>query len=203
MGMLEAMNHARSPFLMSPDDTALWVIDVQTKLLPLVQDHECVLWNISRLLEAGCSMGVHVAATEQYPQALGKTVDQLKPHIEGALAKTAFSCGEVEPLVADLASRKRSKLLLMGLETHICVQQTALDMLARGYDVYLAADAMSSRSRLDHRVALNRVAAAGGVITTTEAILFEWCRVAEGPAFKTIRPLVRQPSPMIHTEEQD
>ena len=176
------MNLPRSPFLMSPGDTALWVVDVQTKLLPLVQDHARVVWNIGRLLEAACGLGVHVAATEQYPQALGSTVDELQGQIEGALAKIAFSCAQVEPL-------------LVGLETHICVQQTALDMLSRGYDVYLAADAMSARSRFDHRIALNRMAAAGGVITTTEAILFEWCQIATGSAFEHIRPLVQQKPP--------
>jgi nicotinamidase-related amidase len=189
------MNLPRSPFLMSPGDTALWVVDVQTKLLPLVQDHARVVWNIGRLLEAACGLGVHVAATEQYPQALGSTVDELQGQIEGALAKIAFSCAEVEPLVADLEARALPKLLLVGLETHICVQQTALDMLSRGYDVYLAADAMSARSRFDHRIALNRMAAAGGVITTTEAILFEWCQIATGSAFEHIRPLVQQKPP--------
>ena len=140
-------------------------------------------------------MGVHIAATEQYPEALGSTVDELKPHIQGALAKIAFSCAEVKPLVADLEARTLPKLLLVGLETHICVQQTALDMLARGYDVYLAADAMSARARVDHRIALDRVAAAGGVITTTESILFEWCQIAQGPAFEQLKPLVRQSPP--------
>ena len=195
MVMLHAMNSPRSPFLMSPGDTALLVIDVQTKLLPLVLDQKRVLWNISRLLEAAKGMGVHIAATEQYPEALGSTVDELKPHIQGALAKIAFSCAEVEPLVADLEARLLPKLLLVGLETHICVQQTALDMLARGYDVYLAADAMSARARVDHRIALDRVAAAGGVITTTESILFEWCQIAQGPAFEQLKPLVRQSPP--------
>ena len=195
MVMLYAMNSPRSPFLMSPGDTALLVIDVQTKLLPLIVDQKRVLWNISRLLEAAKGMGVHIAATEQYPEALGSTVDELKPHIQGALAKIAFSCAEVEPLVADLEARLLPKLLLVGLETHICVQQTALDMLARGYDVYLAADAMSARGRVDHRIALDRVAAAGGVITTTESILFEWCQIAQGPAFEQLKPLVRQSPP--------
>ena len=195
MVMLYAMNSPRSPFLMSPGDTALLVIDVQTKLLPLIVDQKRVLWNISRLLEAAKGMGVHIAATEQYPEALGSTVDELKPHIQGALAKIAFSCAEVEPLVADLEARLLPKLLLVGLETHICVQQTALDMLARGYDVYLAADAMSARGRVDHRIALDRVAAAGGVITTTESILFEWCQIAQGPAFEQLKHLVRQSPP--------
>ena len=195
MVMLHAMNSPRSPFLMSPGDTALLVIDVQTKLLPLVLDQKRVLWNITRLLEAANGMGVHIAATEQYPDALGSTVDELKPHIQGAFAKIAFSCAEVEPLVADLEARLLPKLLLVGLETHICVQQTALDMLARGYDVYLAADAMSARGRVDHRIALDRVAAAGGVITTTESILFEWCQIAQGPAFEQLKPLVRQSPP--------
>ena len=133
MVMLHAMNPPRSPFLMSPGDTALLVIDVQTKLLPLVKDQEQVLWNITRLLEAARGMGVHIAATEQYPDALGSTVDELKSHIQSALPKIAFSCAEVEPLIADLEARGLPKLLLVGLETHVCVQQTALDMLCLLY----------------------------------------------------------------------
>ena len=193
--MLQVMNQSRSPFLMSPGDTALWVIDVQTKLLPLIEERDFVQWNISRLLQGAAGLGVHVVATEQYPEALGGTVDALKPHISQAYPKIAFSGAAVDPLVADLETRGLTKLLLAGLETHICIQQTALDMLAQGYDVFLAADAMHSRSPRDHRIALDRISAAGGVITTTESVLFEWCRIAEGPAFKCIQSLVLEPPP--------
>ena len=193
--MLSAMNQSRSPFLMSPGDTALWVIDVQTKLLPLIEQGDSVVWNISRLLRGAASLGVHVAATEQYPEALGKTVPELAPHLAQPHPKLTFSCALVESLVADLEARDIPKVLLAGLETHICVQQTALDMLARGYDVFLVADAMHSRYTLDHQLALDRVAAAGGVITTTESILFEWCQVAKGQAFKQIRPLILEQTP--------
>jgi len=193
--MLPAMNQSRSPFLMSPDDTAFWVIDVQTKLLPLIEERDLVRWNIARLLKGAAGLGVHIAATEQYPEALGNTVDALKTHISQPYPKRAFSCAAVEPLVAELKTHGLTKLLLAGLETHICVQQTALDMLAQGYDVFLAADAMHSRSQLDHRIALDRLSAAGGVITTTESILFEWCRIAEGPAFKLIQSLVLEAPP--------
>lgn len=193
--MLHPMNPSRSPFLMSPGDTALWVIDVQTKLLPLIQEPDIVCWNIIRLLKGAAGLGVHTAATEQYPEALGGTIDALKPHISQAYPKRAFSCAAVEPLVAELKTQGLTKVLLAGLETHICVQQTALDMLAEGHDVFLAADAMQSRTPLDHRIALDRVSAAGGVITTTESILFEWCRIAEGPRFKLIQSLVLEPPP--------
>ena len=189
------MNSLRSPLLMSPADTALWVVDVQDKLLPLVQDAPRVAWNIGRLLEAASAMGVHIAATEQYPQALGGTVAELARWIGNPLPKKSFSCAEVTELVADLEAHQRSKLLLVGLETHVCIQQTALDMLAHGYHVYLAADAVNARGPLDHQVALDRIAAAGGIITTTEAVLFEWCQIATGSAFDCIRPLVRQNPP--------
>ena len=189
------MSAARSPLLMSPDETALWVVDVQDKLLPLVKNPSHVAWNIGRILEAASGMEIQIATTEQYPEALGSTIAELARWTDNAFSKKSFSCAAVEPLVTQLESQRRTKLLLVGLETHVCIQQTALDMLAQGYHVFLAADAMSARSESDHQVALDRIAAAGGVITTTEAILFEWCQVATGAAFELIKPLVRQTPP--------
>jgi nicotinamidase-related amidase len=185
----------RSPLLMSRGETALWVIDVQEKLIPLIPEHETILWNIRRLLEAAHTLEVFVAASEQYPQGLGPTVAELTPLLGDIPTKTAFSCARVESLLADLSAREIRKLLLTGIETHVCIQQTALDMLAAGLEVHVAADAVGARGRLDHRVALERMEAAGAVITTTEAVLFEWCEVAGTPEFKVISGLVRQTAP--------
>ena len=116
------MSTARSPLLMSPEETALWVVDVQDKLLRLVNNPSYVAWNIGRLLEAASGMDIQIAATEQYPEALGGTVADLAQWIDSAFSKKSFSCAAVKPLVAQLESQRRTKLLLVGIETHVCIQ---------------------------------------------------------------------------------
>jgi nicotinamidase-related amidase len=107
------------------------------------------------------------------------------------LDKLAFSCGGCPAAIDEFRQRGRHKILVAGIETHVCVAQTVMDLLADGYRVYVAADAVGSRSTIDHDVALRRMETAGATITTTEAALFEWCEVAGTAQFKQISALVR------------
>jgi len=186
---------ARSPELMNADDTALLVVDVQEKLIPVIENGTLIQWNISRLLQAADTLDVPSAATEQYPQGLGHTVipnATLPPTIEG---KTMFSCRETASIFANWAEAGIRKILICGIETHVCIQQTTMDLLAEGFRIYLTTDALGARHHHDHQIALRRMESSGAVLTTTEAAMFEWCETAKHDAFKTISGLVRQDPP--------
>lgn len=191
----------RSPELMSRDDTALLVVDVQQRLLPSIQHGPRLVWNVRRLIDAARILGLDLAATEQYPQGLGATVPELAERLaasvgqSGIPSKLAFSCGERGEIFRRWAGLGRPKVLLAGIETHVCVQQTALDLLGDGFRVYIAVDAVGSRFEVDYRTALRRMESAGATLTSTEAAIFEWCERAGTPEFKQISRLVREPAP--------
>jgi nicotinamidase-related amidase len=187
---------SRSPELMSRSDSALLVVDVQEKLVPAIHASARVIWNVRRLIDGAKLLGLPVVASEQYPQGLGPTVAELASRLEDRPAKLFFSCRELPELFAGLRQRNIEKLLVCGIETHVCIQQTVLDLLADGWRVYVAADAVGSRYELDHRTALRRLECSGAVLTTTEAALFEWCQVAGTPEFKQISRLVRETPPV-------
>lgn len=195
--MLLAMNAPlpRSPEMMSVGETALLVVDVQEKLIRLIPGHERLVWNIRRLLDGAMLLGVPAAGTEQYPQGLGGTVEPLRSRLGEIPAKLAFSCGECRELFAQWQAAGLWKVLVVGIEAHVCVQQTVLDLLAAGWRVYIAADAVGSREPYDREIALRRLESAGATLTTTEAALFEWCAAAGTPAFKQISQLVRESPP--------
>jgi nicotinamidase-related amidase len=185
----------RSPELMNREDSALLVVDMQVKLLELIPDRARIVWNTRRLLDAAATLGVPFSATEQYPDKLSPTEPELKKRIGPAPDKLAFSacvCGEI----FDRWRRdNRFRVLVCGIETHVCVLQTALDLVATGFEPYLAIDAVGTRYATDHETALRRMESAGIVLTTTETAMFEWCRTADTPEFKRISALVKEPRP--------
>ena len=185
----------RSPVLMSRHDTVLLVVDVQEKLLPHIADHERVLWNVRRLIDGAKLLGLPVLATEQYPKGLGRTVDPLAGRLPEIQSKMTFSCGGCPGILAGLPERGIHKILTVGIEAHVCVQQTVLDLLADSYSVYVAVDAVGSRFACDLETSLRRMDSAGAVLTTTESALFEWCATAEIREFKKISALVRERLP--------
>ncbi len=185
----------RSGELMSTGDTALLVIDVQEKLIGAIADHQRIVWNISRLIDGAQLLGVPVLATEQYPRGLGHTVAELAQRLEAIPDKVMFSCREcAEPILA-LRDRGVRRILLTGIETHVCIAQSALDLMAAGFRVYLPVDALGARGLLDHQTALGRLDSAGATLTSTEAALFEWCEQAGTPEFKKISELVKASLP--------
>lgn len=180
------------PHLMSAGDTGLLVIDVQDKLMALIPGAEQVIRNIAFLIDAARALNMPVQATEQYPRGLGPTVPELAQRIPERPEKLAFSCCAIRAVVEQFQRQARPKLLLAGIETHVCVQQTALDLLNEGFRVYVATDAVASRYDVDREFALRRMEQAGAVLTTTEAAAFEWVGRAGTPEFKVISKLVQQ-----------
>lgn len=185
----------RSPELMSRDDTAVLVVDVQEKLVPVIADSRRVVWNIGRLIDGANLLGLPVAATEQYPRGLGHTVTELAARLSDIPEKLTFSCRECAEIFQRFQQQGRYKILVAGIEAHVCVQQTVLDLLGEGFRVFVAADAIGSRFALDETMAVRRMESAGATITTTEAALFEWCEVAGTPEFKAISRLVQEQAP--------
>ena len=174
---------------LDPATSTLCVIDVQEKLLPVVAAAEVVIDRCGRLAAAAALLGVPAILTEQYPRGLGPTAPALAGRLPPAVSKLAFSCCGSDAFVAALPATAAT-VVLAGLETHVCVAQTALDLLARGLGVFVAVDAVASRHAIDHEFGLRRLEASGAVLTTSEAVLFEWCRSAEHPQFQAVRRLV-------------
>jgi nicotinamidase-related amidase len=177
---------------MSALDTGLLVIDVQEKLVPLIFDSAALVRNIAFLLDVAKLVGVPAQCTEQYPRGLGSTVAELLPHLPERPDKVAFSSCAV-PAIADTFHRlARPKVVVTGIETHVCVLHTALDLLAANFRVFVAVDAVGARYRLDHDIALRRLEQAGAVLTTTEGAAFEWMGAANHPRFKEVSRLVQE-----------
>ncbi|MFM7208132.1 MAG: hydrolase [Planctomycetaceae bacterium] len=175
---------------LSAPRSMLCVVDVQERLVPAVLDGGLVVDRCRRLAEAARLLGVPTVVTEQYRKGLGGTVPELAGLLPAPLEKLTFSCCGAEGFATAIPTGV-VQVVLCGLETHVCVTQTALDLLAEGYGVFVAVDAVSSRHALDRDVALRRLEAAGVVVTTTEAVLFEWCHTAAHPQFQAVRMLVR------------
>ncbi|MGQ9576969.1 MAG: isochorismatase family protein [Thermoguttaceae bacterium] len=185
----------RSPELMSRADTALLVVDVQEGLAPVSAHCRRVVWNIRRLIDGARLLGLPVMGTEQYPDGLGPTLSELAERLGPVSSKLTFSCGGCPELFEKLEKRGVFKVLVCGMEAHVSVQQTVLDLLANGWRVYVAVDAVGSRYEVDYRTALSRMDSAGATLTTTEAALFEWCDAAGTPEFKQISRLAREEPP--------
>lgn len=174
---------------LSAGTSMLCVIDVQERLVPAMTDGLTAVARCQRLIEAASLLGLPVVATEQYRKGLGATVPELARLLPPPLEKVSFSCWGAEGFCAAIPEAV-GQVVLCGLEAHVCVAQTALDLLAAGYGVFLGVDAITSRHQADRDVALRRLEAAGAVLTTSEAILFEWCRSASHPQFQAVRRLV-------------
>jgi isochorismate hydrolase len=170
------------------------IVDIQVKLSMAMpaDDMKNVIKNSSVLLQAANLMAIPVIVTEQYPQGLGETVQDLAQYLlkSKPIAKTAFSaCGE--PKFNQQLHHDKSQIILAGMETHICVLQTALDLFAQGKQVFVVEDAVISRDANNKSNALKRLRSAGCVITNTESVLFEWLGDANHEDFKALSKLIR------------
>jgi nicotinamidase-related amidase len=177
---------------MSPADTGLLVVDVQEKLMVKIAAAAAVIRNIAFLIDAARLLGMPVQATEQYPRGLGSTVSELAKRLPDRPDKVAFSCCAIPAVVDNFQRAGRPKVVLAGIETHVCVLHTALDLLARDFRVYIAVDTVASRFVLDQDVALRRLERAGVILTTSEGAVFEWTGTAGSPHFKEISRLVQE-----------
>ncbi len=173
--------------------TGLLIIDIQERINAVMKFRERVVKNTAKLINGVNIMNVPIFITEQYRKGLGPTekliLDALmKPEI---VEKLNFSCCAALPLMEQLRKKIIKQVVVCGIETHVCVLQTCLDLLAEGFQVHLVSDAISSRRKLDHEAAIDRMQQAGIILTTTEAVLFELLERAGTPEFKQISQLVK------------
>ncbi len=180
------------PTQLSARETALLVIDVQEKLMVKIPTAAAITRNIAFLLDAAVLLEVETAATEQYPKGLGPTVKALADRLPNRPDKLAFSSCAAPGLVDGFRAKGRTKIVLVGIETHVCVLHTTLDLLAANFQVYLAVDALASRYTIDYETALRRLEKAGAILTTVETCAFEWMGGSNHPQFKAVSALVQE-----------
>ncbi len=185
----------RSPLLMNRAESALLVVDIQERLLPAQPQGTRVVWNARRLLDGAKALNVRVAGTEHVPAKMGPTAPLLAERLPEPHTKAAFSCVACEELVQAWQDGGVRHVVLVGLETHICIAQTALDLLSAGFEPKVVVDAVGSRFTVDHKAALRRLDASGVTLVTTEAVLCEWCETSADPAFRTISALTKEKAP--------
>lgn len=179
--------------MLKRETTVLLLVDIQGKLAQLMHEKASLFENLQKLVKGIRALEVPVLWVEQNPAGLGPTIPEvadLLPDLR-PMAKMSFSaCGEPR-FVSALAETGRKQVLIAGIETHICVYQTAVDLLAAGHAVHVVADAVSSRSAVNKAIGIEKMNAAGAVLTSVETALFELLRVAQGDAFKAIAGIVK------------
>ena len=178
--------------MLKKDNALLVFIDVQGKLSERVDGSETLFSNLHRLLQGMNTLGVPVIVTEQIPEKLGPTREEFQAFIsDPAISKSSFSCCGEPKFMEAFASFQKRQAILIGIETHVCVYQTALDLLEEGIEVFVVADAVSSRSPENKQLALQAMRDAGVKIIPTEAVLFALLRDAADPHFKELLGLIK------------
>jgi nicotinamidase-related amidase len=170
---------------------ALLVVDVQDKLLELIPERDRVVANTVGLVQGARALGLPVWATEQYPRGLGPSTAAIAELVPERSAKTTFHCCAVPQLLEQLYGRNIRHVTVAGIEAHVCVSQTALELLDLGFRVQVPADAVASRRKIDWEFALRRLEHAGAVVSTMESVLFEWTERSDRPEFKAISELIK------------
>lgn len=178
--------------MLTTEKTLLVIVDIQDKLARVMPEPDALVASASRLIRGANALGVPILFTEQNPAGLGPTVAELRPLLAGEpIVKRAFSCRGEPAFVQALRASGRRQVLLAGIETHVCVYQTARDLRADGYDVEVVVDAVASRTPANRALGLEKTRAAGAGVTSVETALFELLAVAEGPVFKEILKIVK------------
>jgi nicotinamidase-related amidase len=183
----------RHPQILRKDDAALLVVDIQERLVPAIPGINEVIANTGKLIFAYRKLNGPIIITEQYPKGLGPTdkrVISTLGELYKPIEKMTFSCCGPDEVNRAIVATGAKQILVCGIETHVCVLQTVLDLLHRDYQVHLAADAVSSRTEQNKRIALDRMGAAGAVISCTESALFELMERAGTPEFKEISKII-------------
>ena len=175
----------------SPKVHALLIIDLQEKIIRAIFNKDSITKKIKKLIDAYQILEENIFVSEQNPSKLGETIPELLPKTEfKKFEKMDFSLANIQKFVKELKNKRITHLIVCGIETHICIQQTVLDCLQKGFKVILISDSMGSRNRVDHEIALQRMTQSGAILTTTESIIFELCKTADRKEFKEIRNII-------------
>ena len=184
-------DHENASNKLSPKVNALLIIDIQEKIIRPIFNKDSIINNIKKLKNAYQILEENIIISEQNPLKLGSTIPELLPKTGfKKIEKMEFSLAKIQEFLKELKNKKITNLIVCGIETHICIQQTVLDCLQKGFEVILVSDAMSSRNRVDHEIALQRMIHRGAILTTTESIIFELCKTADRKEFREIRNII-------------
>ena len=180
--------------ILSTTTSQLLVIDVQEKLAPAMSDAGPVIEHSARLVTAARHFALPVTISEQYPRGIGPTVENIREAAGNEaryFEKLAFSCLRDATIAAHLNAQERRQIVVTGIEAHVCVLQSALDLKAAGHEVFVVVDAVASRQEASREIALRRMEQAGVHPVTTEMVIFEWLGRAGTPDFKALLPLIK------------
>ena len=189
------MTGSNTPLLLDVQNSQLSIIDIQTRLLNVMSGPKSLIKQCQILISAAKSLDIPITVSEQYPSGIGTTdaslVQTLAEHYQ-PIEKTCFSCCDSLEYTKRIQQfPDRTQYVLSGIEAHVCVLQTAMALLNEQKQVFIVADAISSRSNKNKRLALRRLQQAGAIITCTESVLFEWLKDAKHSQFKTLSALIR------------
>jgi len=183
----------RNDKILQREKSALLIIDIQEKILGVMHKPDYVVKNTLKLVKGFKALNIPIFYTEQYPKGLGTTAPQLLEELQGLspVQKMSFSCYGAGNFFTRLQDNKVEQVIVCGIESHVCVQQTVLDLLANNFQVDVAADAVSSRNEIDYKISLDRMKSHGAEITTTESILFEFLVDSDTEEFKEVSKIIK------------
>lgn len=183
----------RSEYVAVQEESALLIIDFQQSMIKAIASWEQIADKVHQLIQSANTLAVPILLTEQYRKGLGETLPQLLQNIDSPMVihKEHFSACLEPDFLPSIASLHRSKIVVVGMETHVCVLQTCLDLLKSGYQVHLVADAVASRTDANRGIAIDLLRQAGAVITSTEIVIFQWVCRANTDTFRKILPIIK------------
>ncbi len=179
-------------FVLIPEETVRLVIDIQDRLVSAMKYGEQVIRNTNTMISVAKNLGIPIIVTEQYPKGLGKTVSELSDNLDESLkfAKLTFS-GCTSEVTSALKGLGKKKIIIAGMENHVCVFQTVRDLLSQGYQVFVVGDAVCSRTKGNYLNALSLMSSMGAVVTNKETVLFDLIKEAGTPLFKEVSKLIK------------
>lgn len=183
----------RSEYVATREDSLLLIIDIQQAMLKVIDSWETVARKVKQLIQSANALEVPILLTEQYKKGLGETLPELVQEIESpqVFQKEHFSACLESEFIPTVQSFNRKKVIVVGMETHVCVLQTCLDLIESGFQVHLVADAVASRVKENRDIAINVMRQAEVLITSTEIVIFQWARRANTDEFRKILPIVK------------
>lgn len=179
--------------MITTENTALILVDVQGKLAQSMHNRQALIDNLKRLVKGTQTLELPLLWAEQNPAGLGPTLPEIAELLPGKkpVSKFSFSCCACEPFMEELRALNRTNILIAGIEAHVCVYQTAADLVDLNYNVQVVSDAVSSRTQENRQIGLEKSKEAGAGLTSTETVLFELLKIAKGDKFKKIIKIVK------------
>ncbi len=180
--------------IVNPEESLLVIIDIQEKFIPIIKDIDKIISNTIFLVKVAKLFDIPIIYTEQNPKKLGKTDNRLLPELKNVdcFSKMTFSIWRDKKIREKIIQTRRNVIILAGIETYVCILQSALDLIKAGFDVYLPVDTIGASDELNHKVAIDRIAAAGAIVGTKEMLTFEFMESADSENFKKVLKLFKE-----------